>query len=61
MTTEVLTTENTCLWTSHVRNNTLPRCYKQFLAFKEIPARINKMSQSHVQATHQATFILQSV
>lgn len=29
MTTEVLTPENTCLWTSHVRNDTLLRCHKK--------------------------------
>lgn len=42
MTTEVLTPENTFLWTSNVRKDALPRCHKKSLAFKQIPARMNK-------------------
>lgn len=41
MTTEVLTPENTFLWTSNVRKDKLPRCHKKSLAFKQIPARLN--------------------
>lgn len=62
MTTEVLTPENTFLWTSNVRKDTLPWCHKKSLAFNQIPARMNKTSQSHKRfPDFQTTFNLQSV
>lgn len=66
MTTEVLTPENTCLWTSHVRNNTLLRCHKKSSFQTNTCQNERHDARSYDQKKKkrlpdQATFHLQSV